>query len=257
VIDLGARLRESDRCLVGTWVKLSAGETVELMALAGFDFVVIDLEHGTLTMEHASRHIAAAAARGVAPLVRVPDHGQSSIQRVLDAGASGVLVPHVDDADEALRVSRMLRFEPRGTRGFGATSRAGQWGALPREEYLRRGNEQAMFIPQIECVQAVDALPDMLAHADVSAVFLGPGDLSVSLGVPDDHPRVLAAMDQVVAAARAAGVPCGTAIGNDPARLASLAARGFDFVMIGNDASFLGAAARGAVDASLAALGAG
>lgn len=252
MIPLGKRLRTGGM-KIGTWLKLPATESAELMALAGFDFVVVDLEHSPLSFESAYRHIATAEANGVAPLVRVPDHGYGPIQRVLDAGASGVLVPHVEDATQAERLSRAVRFEPRGTRGFGLTSRAGHWGMMPRAEYLRQGNEDAMFIPQLESLAAVGALDAILSTQDVSAIFLGPGDLSVSMGVRDDHPDVLAVMDRVAAACRSAGVPCGTAIGNDPARLADLARRGFTFVMIGNDASFLGAAARSAVAAGRAA----
>ena len=102
-----------DDAPVGTWLKIPAVEPVEIAAFAGLDFVIVDLEHAPLTLETAYRSIGVAAPSGVAPLVRVPDHGAATIQRVLDAGAHGVLVPHVDTVEAAVAVARAARFPPR------------------------------------------------------------------------------------------------------------------------------------------------
>jgi len=109
-------LLDREQAPLGTWVKLPTVESVELMALAGFDFVVIDLEHSPMTLESAATLIAVARGRGTCPLVRVPDHSPAWIQRCLDAGASGILAPHVDTVDQAQSVARSARFEPAGTR---------------------------------------------------------------------------------------------------------------------------------------------
>src|SRR5262245_53215071 len=170
------------------------------MADAGFDFVVIDLEHSPLGLDTAARMISLARAAGVLPLVRVPGHDAATIGRVLDAGAGGILVPHVDTPDEARRVVVAMRFPPLGERGAGGTSRAGRWGLLPRAEYVRVGNEDVLCIPQLESEAAFQAAPEILAVEGVDAVFLGAGDLSLSLGVGPTDPRVR----ELLAAGRAA-----------------------------------------------------
>src|SRR5690606_40621933 len=142
-----------------SWMKLASYESAEILAHAGFDFVVIDLEHTTLDLGAVSRHLAMARALGVDPLVRVPDHGHSVIQRVLDAGAAGVVVPHVDTAEQARAVVRATRFPPHGDRGSGSTSRAGRWGLLPRADYLDYGNTGALCVVQLESAEAIDKTP--------------------------------------------------------------------------------------------------
>lgn len=234
-------LLDQRRGILGTWVKLPAIESVELMALAGFDFVVLDLEHSPMTLETASAAIAAAGARGVCPLVRVPDHSPSWIQRSLDAGASGVLVPHVDTREQAKAVGRAARFEPMGTRGVGPTSRAGNWGLTPAEDYLASA-EHVTVIGQIESDAAVVAAGDMIGDGHIDALFVGPADLSVSLGRTADDPEVVDRMRTVARQCREASVPCGTAIGADPGRAADLLREGFSFVMVSNDATLLGSA---------------
>ena len=167
---------------VGTWLKIASGEPAEIMAFAGFDFVVVDLEHAPLDLETAYRLINTAAALGMTPIVRVPDKTPSTIQKILDAGAMGILVPHVDTVEEAAAVGRACRFPPHGVRGAGGTSRAGAWGLKPNAEYLATGNDDVLCIPQLESVEAIKAAPEMLALDTVDAVFVGAADLSMSHG---------------------------------------------------------------------------
>lgn len=230
------------RAALGTWVKLPTVESVELMALAGFDFIVLDLEHSPISLETASTLIAVARGRQICPLVRVPDHSQSWIQRCLDAGASGILAPHVDSVDEARTVARAARFEPTGTRGVGPTSRAGDWGMTPMKRYLADGSE-ATVIAQIESDTGVQNSQAMVAEGGVDALFVGPVDLSVSLGTTADQPEVTRRIRHVVEQCLAASLPCGTAIGADPDRAAALAEEGFSFIMVSNDATILGSGA--------------
>lgn len=231
--------RGGQRTALGTWVKLPIVESIELMALAGFDFIVLDLEHSPMTTETASTLIAIANGRGLCPLVRVPDHSPAWIQRVLDAGAAGVLAPHVDSVQQALAVTRSARFEPDGTRGVGPTSRAGDWGLTPIKDYLAEGAHAAV-IGQIESDHGVRATVEILAEKRLDALFVGPADLSVSLGRSTEHPDVTTRIRSVVDACREAEVPVGTAIGADPARAAQLGQEGFAFVMVSNDATILG-----------------
>lgn len=237
-------LLSGDGSPVGTWVKLSAPEGVELLALAGFDFIVLDLEHSPMSLETAAQLIAVARGHDVVPFVRTPDHAQSWIQRCLDAGAASVLVPHVDTVDEATAVLAAARHEPTGRRGVGPTSRAGDWGLAPMGDYLQRSGQQGVIV-QLESPTAI-ANAAAIAASGVDALFVGPADLSVAMGVPTTDPSVQKAMGQALAAAREAGVPCGTAVG-DPAQARALADQGFDFVMVSNDATILGLGARNLV----------
>ncbi len=243
------RLHDRDgRPVLGTWVKLSSPESVEIMADAGFDFVVIDLEHTMMDLNACATHIALAAALGCDPLVRVPDHGPSTIQRVLDAGAAGVIVPHVDTPAQARLLARTTRFPPLGLRGSGGTSRAGRWGTLPRADYLSFGNERALCIVQLESEEAIGNAADILAVDGIDSAFVGPADLSMDLGVAADDDLVRRHVTSAVAAAAAAGRPIGTAAaGSDQARTAL--ARGFHYVVVGNDTSILATGAHQLVDA--------
>lgn len=240
-------LLDREQAPLGTWVKLPTVESVELMALAGFDFVVIDLEHSPMTLESAATLIAVANGRGTCPLVRVPDHSPAWIQRCLDAGASGILAPHVDTVDQARAVARSARFEPAGTRGVGPTSRAGDWGLRPLDDYLASGIDTTVMT-QVESDLAVRNVPDVLAAGAVDALFVGPVDLAVSLGFGTNSSELTSRIDQVVEHCRAAGVPCGTAIGADPDRAAALTDQGFAFVMVSNDTTILGSGARALVE---------
>lgn len=237
------RLRTRDAGpLLGTWVKIPALETVELLARAGFDFVVIDLEHSPMTVETAYRAAVVAQGLGLHALVRVPDRGAAHVQPVLDAGVDGVLVPHVLDGADADRVVRSMLFPPHGSRGLGVTSRAGGWGLDPTPEYLRRGDDDTLRVPQLEDLSALEDVEAVLDVPGVNAVFLGMGDLTVSTGLGADDPMLAGLTDRLLAAAAGRGTPVGTAVRTAPAARAA-ADRGFAFVMVGNDAHIFGAAA--------------
>lgn len=240
---------------VGTWLKIASTEPVEIMAYAGFDFVVIDTEHAPLDLTTVYRLISLAAALDMAPLVRVPDGTPSTIQKVLDAGAMGILVPHVDTVEQAIAVGRACRFPPAGVRGAGGTSRAGAWGLRPTAEYLATGNDDVLCVPQLESAEAIEAAPDILALATVDAVFVGAADLALSMGAAPESPEVRALIAAAIEAAHAAGKRCGLAFGGVPERAARAVADGCDFVLLSNDTSMLATAARELVAAFRRAAG--
>ncbi|BCL25493.1 HpcH/HpaI aldolase/citrate lyase family protein [Streptomyces aurantiacus] len=247
----GAGLFAPDRGTtpLGTWLKIAAGEPVEIMAYAGFDFVVIDMEHAPLDPQTAYRLINSAAALGMVPLVRVPDTTASTIQKILDAGAMGILVPHVDTVEQAAAVGQACRFPPHGTRGAGGTSRAGAWGLRPNADYLATGNDDVLCIPQLESVEAIRAAPEILALDSVDSVFVGAADLSMSMGATPASPQVLELIASAIDAAHARGKSCGLAFGGVPERAARAVREGCDFVVLSNDTSMLAEAARGLVTA--------
>lgn len=233
--------------MLGTWVKLAVAESVELLALAGFEFVVIDLEHSPMSLEAASRHISIALLAGVSPIVRVASLDAGTAPRLLDAGAEGIMLPHVDSPADARRFVEACRFPPLGARGVGSTSRAGHWGAMPRDEYLRYGREQVVLIAQLESAAAVAAAAEIGGMEGVDALLVGTADLSMSEGLDESDPRVREMTADAVAQASAHGVPVGGAGAATSDAVRAAVEMGFRFTLMGNDAGLLGAAARAAV----------
>ena len=227
----------------GTWVKLPTLETVELLGLAGFDFIVVDMEHAPLTLESAYRAIVVAQAMGMGALVRVPDRSDSHLQRLLDSGADGILVPRVTDAATCRASVDAMRFSPTGVRGLGSTSRAGRWGLDTAANYLEHGRHGIVRGVQVEDQDGLRTIEEILDVDGLSALFIGTGDLSLSSGLPASHPDNDALIASTLEKCRARSIPCGTAVG-DPKAARAAADRGFRFVMVSNDATMFGTAAR-------------
>jgi 2-dehydro-3-deoxyglucarate aldolase/4-hydroxy-2-oxoheptanedioate aldolase len=237
------RLADGGPTVFGTWVKLPTIETVELLGHAGFDFIVVDMEHAPLTLESAYRAIVVAQAMGMGALVRVPDRSDSHLQRLLDSGADGVLVPRVTDAATCRASVDAMRFSPAGVRGSGSTSRAGRWGLDTSANYLEHGTNGIVRGVQVEDQDGLRGIDEILAVEGLNALFIGTGDLSLSSGLPASHPDNDSLIASTLEKCRARGVPCGTAVGDATAGRAA-AERGFRFVMVSNDATMFGAAAR-------------
>lgn len=227
--------------LLGTWVKIPALETVELIGHAGFDFVVIDLEHAPLDLAAAYPLIVAAQASGMAALVRLSDRSGAQIQRLLDAGADGLLVPHVSSVPLAEEITRAMVFAPRGTRGLGATSRAGQWGLMPAADYVARG-DTCLRMVQLEAWEVLQDAASFLSVENVNGVFVGLGDLFLSSGRRPDEPETIAMIESVAAAARQAGKASGIAASSIQEARRYLQC-GYSLVMVSNDATLFGKAA--------------
>jgi 4-hydroxy-2-oxoheptanedioate aldolase len=234
---------------IGTWVKLPAMESVELVAQAGFDFIVIDLEHSALSIESAYRQIGTALFAGVSPIVRIPSLDGGIAQRILDAGAEGIMLPHVDTPEQARAAAAAVRFPPLGTRGVGGTSRAGAWGAVPRAEYLRYGQEEVVLIAQIESGLAARNAGAIAAVPGIDALLVGAADLSTSEGTTESDPRVVEIIADAIRDTKAAGLPIGNAGGASAASVQAAVDAGYSFTLLSNDASMLGAAASAALTA--------
>ncbi len=195
-----------------TKAKLAAGETVagcflryaepslaEFVALQGWDFLVFDGEHGPLEPRDVEDLCRAADVQDVTPIVRVPANQQHILLRYLDTGAQGVHVPWVNSAADADAAVRGVKYGPRGVRGLAGT-RASDWGMSgPLGEYTEMANRETLVVIHIETIEAVNAIEDYVAVDDIDVLFLGPTDLSQSLGVPGQihHPDVEAAMKRV------------------------------------------------------------
>lgn len=234
------RLRAGEP-LVGSIVTMPLAGIAEIVADAGFDWLWIDMEHGPLDLLHVEAMLRAKG--GAAAIVRAPDNDPVWIKRILDTGADGVLLPHVDSAAEARAAVEAAFYPPRGKRSFGV-SRAHGYG--PRmNEYLESSPDETTVMIQIESAAAVRDIDAILTTDGVDAAVIGPFDLSGSLGHLGDitHPEVQGAIDAVLAAAKRHRVPVGIFCGS--AELArGYLGRGFSPIAVGVDSMLLAAAAR-------------
>ena len=189
-------------------VATSAG-LVELLGRSGFDGVFLDCEHGASGWEDLENQIRAAELAGCSSVVRVQDHTGGTITRTLDRGASGIQVPHVNNAAEAQEVVRRAKYAPLGDRGWAAGRAA--WGVSPLD-YARHANEQTLVSIMLEEVEALDNLDEILRVDNVDVFFIAPGDLAQSMGLPGqvDNPQVQSAIDDGLRRIRAAGRVPGT-----------------------------------------------
>ena len=236
-----AALRAAQTALIGTWVKIPALSTIEILADAGFDFVVIDMEHAPLTLEQAYAATVVAQGAGMQVLVRVPDRSGSHLQRLLDSGVDGILVPRVTTAAEAAAAAAAMTFSPAGERGLGSTSRAGRWGGLDSVSYQALGAD-VMRAVQLEDTGSLEIVSDILDVPHLNGIFLGMGDLQLSSGKKSDSPELQALVTSLLAEAGTRGIPVGTAVQTADQVEASIA-RGFSYVMADNDTGLLRRAA--------------
>ena len=198
-MNLKEKMSAGDFC-VGPFLKAGSSALIEVMGYAGLDFAILDMEHGPLSYEAMEHQVLAAERVGLAPIVRVEAITESAIMRPLDKGATGLIVPHVDSAAMAQDVIRYARFGPQGERGMDIYARAAQYGHMPKREYLQKANETTLLALQIEGAEGMRHLDEILAVAGSDVIFVGPYDLSQSLGVPGeiDHPDVVRTVEQIV-----------------------------------------------------------
>lgn len=215
---------------VGMFVKFPTLETMEILAGVGCDFVILDMEHAPLGVETVYGMIVAAERSGMAALVRLRGHDTAAANMFLDAGASGILVPHCSPYEVARELIGEMVFPPVGKRGAGGGGRATQWGLDGAAEYRRGGDQGVVRVPMIEDPEAVEDIERILEVPGVDAVFIGQGDLTQTLG---DRAKAQALVDKALAACNARGVPAATtAYGEDvEARLR----QGFKWLAIAND----------------------
>jgi 4-hydroxy-2-oxoheptanedioate aldolase len=187
--------------LLALIVKVPSASTVELAGHAGFDFVLIDTEHGPSDMGELEHHMRAAESAGIRSLVRVSGADSADILRALDAGAHGIVVPHVTSPADVQRAVARTRYPPGGRRSLALSTRAGRYGTRPVDEHLAAGDD-TLLIAQLEDAEALDHLAEILASEGLAGVFIGPADLSASLGRPGqlDHPLVNGAVERITAA---------------------------------------------------------
>jgi 2-dehydro-3-deoxyglucarate aldolase/4-hydroxy-2-oxoheptanedioate aldolase len=244
--DFRSRLRSRER-LIGTLLTLGSSEIAEMVAILGFDWVWIDMEHTALTFERVQQLVQTIAGR-MGTIVRVPWNDPVEIKRALDLGCDGVLVPQVKTADEAKAAVAAAKYPPLGIRSVGI-ARAQQYG-MTLQDYVVKANDGACVLLQIEHVDAVPHLDEILSVPDVDGIVVGPYDLSASMGRPGQlaDPDVAAAVAKIADACNARRMPWG-AFAPDAESAHKQIKRGAAIVNVATDTMHFWRGARAALSA--------
>jgi 2-keto-3-deoxy-L-rhamnonate aldolase RhmA len=243
--DFRRRLKAKEQ-LVGTFIKTPTTHATEILGLLGFDFVVFDQEHAPLGREVLDTMILAARASNIAGLVRVPDSSEAGILSVLDCGASGILVPHVDTVEKAQAVAAACRYRG-GRRGFANTTRAGEFGGLGFAEHKDRQDAEVCCIAMIEDLGALDHIDRIVRVEGLDAIFIGRGDLTAALDAASmTSQETHQVVEPIMAAARGAALPI-VMLCPDRKDAAAMHALGTSAFVVSSDHGFMRAAAAAAL----------
>lgn len=221
--------------LAGTWLNLGSSLTAEMAGRAGFDWVLVDMEHGAGDQHSLVHQLQALDTTNAAGVVRIAWNEAPRFKRVLDQGASGIMVPYVNTAEAARQAVAAMRYPPQGVRGVARSNRAAGFGQ-DFAAYFAEANENLLTVVQIETAEAIANVEEIAAVEGVDVLFVGPLDLSVSLGIPGQstHPDFRAAIRRVIDAARKAGKAAGILLGSAE-QIAPTVEDGFTFIAVGSD----------------------
>lgn len=226
---------KGEKAMIGFWLSLASPYTAEIAAGAGFDWLLIDGEHGPNDIPLLLAQLQTLAAHSVAPVVRVPIGETWMIKQVLDIGAQSVLVPMVETAEQARQLVKAMNYPPKGVRGVGAAvARASAFNRIP--DYLTTANDEVCLIVQAESKAAVDAIEEIATVDGVDAIFIGPADLAADMGYPGrgTEPVVLDTIEKAIQRIQAAGKPAGI-LNSDPKLANRYIELGAKFVAVGTD----------------------
>lgn len=242
---MGNRIRQAfseARPALGIFIVIPSPALVEIAGHAGFDFVILDTEHGSAGPESLEHMVRAAEAAGTTPVVRVTANDRGLILRALDAGALGLLVPHVVSAGDAEAAVGAARYPPGGARGLSTTARAGRYSFRGVTDHIERSNREIVVAVQIEDAAAVAHAEAIAAVPGVDVLFVGPSDLSLSMGYPGqaDHPAVQRAVDRIFKAAERSHREVGW-FARDVAGATAMHARGARFLTFNSTLLIAGA----------------
>ncbi|MGO1543479.1 MAG: aldolase/citrate lyase family protein [Gulosibacter sp.] len=233
------RLAAADRGQVGMWLCTGSTVNAEIGAGSGLDWLLIDGEHAPLSLESIQQQLQVIAAYPITPVVRAPYNDTVIIKQYLDLGVQNLLIPMVNNAEQARAAVAAAHYPPRGVRGVGsALARGARWNRV--ENYLADASQYVSVTVQIETAEAVENVAEIAAVEGVDALFVGPSDLAASMGLlgQQGHPDVMAGVAKALAAGRAAGKPVGVNA-FDPKLAAQYLDDGIDFILVGADVAML------------------
>lgn len=216
----------------GVFINVACPSIVEIIGLIGFDFALIDAEHGPMDIETCEHMVRAADNVNITPLIRVAMNIQQNILRYLDIGALGVQLPLLNNKADVENVVRAVKYRPEGRRGLAGMRASGYGFASPLGDYVKEANRETMVIVQVETMEAVENLKDILNVPGIDVFFIGPTDLSSAMGYPGQakHPEVQQMIDNLVKQIHAAGKAIGT-IAYDLDTLRQRKEQGFQFIV--------------------------
>ena len=205
----------SGKTVYGPFMKTSDPAFVESAGYAGFDFVVLDMEHGPVSFQELQNLIRAAEVSDIFPIVRTPPGNLHRIGTVQDIGARGVMVPQIQNAEEASKAVKAAKFHPKGERGVCAFVRSARYSATEPQTYFKEANDNIIIL-QLEGTEALANADEIMQVPDIDIIFIGPYDLSQSLGVPGqvNHPLVISSMRTMIQKAKSNGQTLGTFAAN-------------------------------------------
>jgi 2-keto-3-deoxy-L-rhamnonate aldolase RhmA len=227
-------------CVYGTMIRQARDPGAPVIyAAVGYDFVFIDMEHGNYSMETVADLIRGAKSAGIAPLIRIPHLETHFISRVLDAGAEGIMVPMTSTREQAEAIIRYSKYTPLGQRGFGSQTGQTDYKPLKAAEFMKEANEQTLVIAQIETQEAIENIDAILSVEGIDVGLIGPNDLSISLGIPDqtNSEILIKATDRVVETAKKKKKATGIHIGNIEA-IKKWRSKGMTVLAFSTDISF-------------------
>ena len=228
---------------IGCWLNLGSPVVAEIVALAGYDWALVDMEHGAGDFAAAVPEIVACERHGASPIVRVACGDPARIKRALDIGPVGLMIPLVNSAEDAARAVQAMRYPPEGIRGVASVTRAARF-STNFKDYFARANHDLLMVAQIETRQAVGNIEDIAAVEGVDVIFVGPLDLTANFGKPYDleAPDVRDALARIESAAKNAGKILGT-VSADPDQARAFIEKGYRFVAVHTDGGMLAKAA--------------
>ena len=241
-----ARLKKNELS-IGIGIRLVRNvDIVKVMKAAGFDWLFIDLEHGSMSIETACEISIAAQDSGIAPIVRVPYGELAMATRVLDGGALGIVIPHVDTAEGAKEIADRLRYPPRGHRSVGGGQAQFDYAPMPLGEMTKQSDDNTLITVMIETPKAVENADAIAAVPGIDCLLVGSSDLSMEMGIPGDtgNPKVQAAVDKVIAACKKHGKWPGMGGAYTEELLKIYTDKGMKLLLAGNDLPMLTGAAR-------------
>ena len=208
--------RVGNESLFGSFVPFASGEVAEYTARLGFDYIIIDNEHGIMNQETIFDMVRAAQCQRVPVLVRCTNDTPENIHKALDMGAEGILVPVINTAEDAKRAVRTALYPPEGERGIAYFTRASSYGMIDdKDAFLKETNEKIFISIQLETADAIENLDEILDVDRIDMFFIGPNDLAASLGIPNSSPEMAAVIEKTIAKIRAKGKVAGIFV-NDP-----------------------------------------
>jgi 2-dehydro-3-deoxyglucarate aldolase/4-hydroxy-2-oxoheptanedioate aldolase len=223
---------------LGTWLMAAAPATAEAMGYSGFEFLVVDMEHVPIEISDLAQILRAICCTKADAVVRLAWNDQVLVKRALDAGAQTIMLPFVQNADEARQAVSYAKYPPEGVRGVAAVHRGSRFGRAT--DYLKRANDEVCVIVQLETPEAIEQLPEIAAVPGVDALFVGPGDLAAAMGHIGNiaHPEVQALIERAAKMAHGAGKPVGI-VGPNPDMVRRFIGYGYGYVAVASDIAMM------------------